>query len=276
MTTDTENRLGATFDRYLALWDLSQDGEPIFTRSGALLPVRRKGLPAMLKIAREEEERRGGLLMAWWNGEGAPQVLALEGDALLMERVEGRASLAEMARCGRDDEASSIMCRVAAALHAPRNRPAPRLVPLSRWFEALDPAASRHGGILRHAATAARELLDTQRDVAVLHGDIHHGNVLDAGSRGWLAIDPKGLLGERGFDFANIFCNPDHRTAVAPGRLSRQADVVAATAGLERTRLLKWILAYSGLSAAWFLEEDAAPDASLEVAALAAAELASL
>jgi aminoglycoside/hydroxyurea antibiotic resistance kinase len=42
----------------------------------------------------------------------------------------------------------------------------------------------------------------------VLHGDLHHGNVLDFGLRGWLAIDPKGLLGERGFDFANIFTNP--------------------------------------------------------------------
>lgn len=45
-------------------------------------------------------------------------------------------------------------------------------------------------------------------DVVVLHGDIHHGNVLDGGERGWRAIDPKGLLGERTFDFVNILLAP--------------------------------------------------------------------
>jgi Aminoglycoside/hydroxyurea antibiotic resistance kinase len=41
-------------------------------------------------------------------------------------------------------------------------------------------------------------LAATQRDVAVLHGDMHHENVLKFSSRGWPAIDPKGLVGERG------------------------------------------------------------------------------
>jgi streptomycin 6-kinase len=74
-------------------------------------------------------------------------------------------------------------------------------------------------------------LLATQRDVVALHGDMHHENVLRFGSRGWLAIDPKGLTGERGFDYANIFCNPDGATATMPGRLARQTRVVAEAAG---------------------------------------------
>ena len=43
----------------------------------------------------------------------------------------------------------------------------------------------------------------------MLHGDLHHANVLDLGSSSWLAIDPKGLKGEQGFDYANIFTSPD-------------------------------------------------------------------
>jgi streptomycin 6-kinase len=80
-------------------------------------------------------------------------------------------------------------------------------------------------------------------------------------------------VGERGFDFANIFCNPDFETATAPGRLARQASVVAGAAGLERTRLLRWILAYAGLSAAWILGDGEEPELDLAVAALAASEL---
>jgi streptomycin 6-kinase len=261
------------FDAYLARFGLVPDGEPITTHSSRLLPVRQCGVPAMLKIALEPEERWGAALMVWWEGGGAARVLAHEGEALLLERAMGKASLVEMARNGRDDEASRIICEVAARLHAPRGRPPPELVPLQRWFRELEPAAARYGGILRQAAAIARELLAEPREVVPLHGDIHHDNILDAGPRGWLAIDPKRLVGERGFDFANIFCNPDFETATAPGRLARQASVVAGAAGLERTRLLRWILAYAGLSAAWILGDGEEPELDLAVAALAASEL---
>lgn len=99
------------FDTYLDRWNLILDGSPIVTHSGHLLPVRRRGEPAMLKLATEQEERFGGVLMEWWNGDGAARVLALDADALLLERAEGTASLAEMARNGRDDEACRILRR---------------------------------------------------------------------------------------------------------------------------------------------------------------------
>jgi streptomycin 6-kinase len=152
--------------------------------------------------------------------------------------------------------------------------PLPELIPLPRWFEALEPAAARRGRIFGPAAATARELLATPSEVVVLHGDIHHGNVLDFGPRGWLAIDPKGLVGERYFDFANLFCNPDLAIATAPGRLARQATVVAEAAGLDHARLLRWILAWAGLSAAWHLEDGEPAELPITVAELAAAELA--
>lgn len=265
---------GRMFDAHLARWGLIPDGAPIATHSSRLLPVRRGGVPAMLKVAHAPEERAGAWLMAWWDGNGAARVLEHEGDALLLERALGPGSLAEMARSGRDDEASRILCAAAAGLHAPRENPPPDLVPLPRWFRALQPAAAAHGGVLAHAAAAMRELLADPREGVVLHGDLHHGNVLDFGARGWLAIDPKGLVGERGFEFANLFCNPDRETAAAPGRLARQVAVVSDAAGLERGRLLKWILAYAGLSTAWSLEDGDDPGVALAVAEIAAAAVA--
>ena len=142
------------FDAYLSRWELVPDGDPIKTPSGHLLPVRRGGEAAMLKLALEEEERFGGLLMEWWDGDGAARVLARAGDALLLERAEGKASLSEMARAGRDDEACRILCAVAARLHAPRPKPVPDLVPLPHWFRELEPAAAAHGGILLNLSSA--------------------------------------------------------------------------------------------------------------------------
>src|SRR5690606_2582196 len=171
-----------------------------------------------------------------------------------------------------------ILCAVAARLHAPRSKPLPKLIPLKQWFRELDEAAATHGGILVRCAATARELLDDPRDLCVLHGDLHHGNVLDFGPKGWLAIDPKGLIGERGFDFANIFCNPDlddptRPVATEPARFARRLEIVTAAAELERERLLRWILAWTGLSAAWFLGADQSADIDLTIAALAAAQI---
>lgn len=258
---------------WLARWSLIPDGEAIGTPSSLLLPVRRHGEPAMLKIARVEEERRGGRLMAWWDGEGAARVLAEDTHALLLERAMGPRSLAAMVAAGRDDEASRILCAAAGRLHAPRRRPTPELVPLARWFEALGPIARAQGGVLAEANATASELLAEPRDVVVLHGDIHHDNVLDAGERGWLAIDPKGLSGERTFDFVNILRNPDAATALAPGRFARQVAVLADAASLERRRFLQWTLAFASLSAAWHIVEGEAADLDLAVAGLAAAAL---
>jgi streptomycin 6-kinase len=261
------------FEGYLARWNLTPDGEPIITRSSRLLPVRRGDVQAMLKIAVDAEEKRGAALMIWWDGEGAVRVIAHDGNALLLERASGERSLIEMSQNGRDDEASRIICEVAATLHAPKSNPPPTLITLSQWFRELGPAAAKYGGVFAMAAATANELLAEPRDVTVLHGDIHHGNILDAGPRGWLAIDPKGLMGERGFDFANIFCNPALEIATTPGRLARQAAVVSEAVGLERVRLLKWILAYAGLSAAWSINDGEDPRLALAVAQLAAAEL---
>ncbi|MGH8763076.1 MAG: aminoglycoside phosphotransferase family protein [Nitrosospira sp.] len=273
------NKHPPRFNDYLDRWGLTPDGDPIITHSGHLLPVRQGDVPAMLKIAVETEEKFGGLLMRWWAGQGAARVLAHEGEALLMECAENNIFLADLARNGGDDEASRIICRAIAALHDRTGSPPFDLIPLTKWFEDLAPAAAKYGGVFTACAATAGELLSTPQDVVVLHGDVHHQNILDFGSRGWLAIDPKRLRGERGFDYANLFCNPDVEIAVAAGRLARQVEVVIEAAGLERKRLLQWIVAWAGLSATWWLQDGESPEsehivADLTVAHLAMAELA--
>ncbi len=266
------------FDGYLKRWDLTPDGDPIVTRAARLLPVRHRGEAAMLRIVTDSEARGGDALMTWWDGDGAARVLATHGDALLLERAQGQRSLSDYARNGRDDEATVILCDVIARLHAPRAKPLPDLIPLNIWFRDLEPAAATHGGTLVRCAEVARLLLAAPRDIGVLHGDVHHDNVLDFGDRGWLAIDPNRLIGERGFDYANLFCNPDledpsQPVATLPGRFARRLEIVTAQSGLDRARLLQWILAWTGLSAAWFLGDGDSPEIDFRVAALAIAEI---
>lgn len=263
---------------YIDRWSLLADGAPIVTPRARLLPVRQDGRPAMLKVATDPEEKFGNLLLSWWAGDGAAAVFASTDDAIVMERAMGTRSLTAYAQGGRDDEATEILCDVVAGLHRPRASPLPELVPLTIWFADLFPTASAEGGILARAAAVARSLLDDQRAVRPLHADIHHDNVLDFESRGWLAIDPKHVIGEAGYDYANIFCNPDMDhpvppVAVLPERFRRRLEIVTARSGQERRRLLQWILAYTGLSAAWIINDGDDPLVDLTVASFAAAEL---
>jgi streptomycin 6-kinase len=254
-------------------WKLTPDGSPFTTRSGSqLLPVVWRGERAILKIAGHEEERRGGNLMEWYGGRGAARVLAREGDALLLERLTGKRSLSHMARCGQDDDATRILCRTTIALHAPRYQTAPiGLIPLEVWFHALEIAATQHGGTFATCAGVARSLLADPREPVVLHGDVHHDNVLDGEAHGWLVIDPKGLVGERGFEYANLFRNPDLATALAPGQMRRRIQIVTQEGNLDRRRLLDWVVAYAGLGAAWSLEDGDDPTPGLAIAEQAAA-----
>ncbi|WP_145577907.1 aminoglycoside phosphotransferase family protein [Yersinia mollaretii] len=254
---------------YLERWQLIGDGPAFHTASSWLQPVQHRGQPAMLKIAMTAQECLGAQLMVWWQGDGAARVIAQEEDAILLERIAGQQSLSEMARNGQDDEASQIICHVVARLHGHSKPKSPKLPLLSSQFGALELAAKIHGGIFVDAASIATKLLAEPQDITLLHGDIHHGNILNAGPGDWLAIDPKGLIGERGFDFANIFCNPDFTVATSPGRLTRQADIIAESAGLDRHRLILWIVAWAGLSAAWHLESRSNADTALTVANIA-------
>jgi streptomycin 6-kinase len=261
------------FSDYLERWNLRVDGPPVMTPTSGLLPVLCGDVPAMLKVAVVEEEKLGNQLMIWWHGQGAARVLAHAESAILMPRAEAEISLGDMARSGQDDQASRVMCAVLRQLHAPRIQAPPALRTLTEWFAPLGPAAQAHGGVLRAADDIASKLLAAQRDVVVLHGDIHHGNVLRFGRRDWLAIDPKGIIGERGFDYANIFCNPDEGTATTPGRLARQIGVIAHAADLEPHRLLSWVLSWAGLSAAFSIADGASARAALRIAEIAATEL---
>ncbi|MDN5289076.1 MAG: 3-kinase [Mucilaginibacter sp.] len=264
-------------EHYKQKWQLVPDGKAFSTDWSLLQPVLHKNEPAILKIAMEQEERLGGVLMTWWNGEGAAKVLNYDTEALLLERAVGKASLMDIVKDGQDDEASRIICAVIAKLHEPRPQPLPELIPLTTWFKELAPAAKLQRGVFVDSLRYADELLKDQHDIVPLHGDIHYENILDSGRRGWIAIDPKRLIGERTFDYTNLFCNPDITIAGAPGRLSRQLQIVAQEANLDPKRLLKWIIAWAGLSASWFLNdgEDALADveAELLVAKIALAEL---
>jgi streptomycin 6-kinase len=263
-------------------WSLSDPQLLAETPTSHVYTVARGGETVVLKLLTPYgwEERRGAAALRRFDGRGAIRLYESDADAQLLEYAGGDELVALVER-GEDEEATRVIAGILDQLHGvPQEGPETGLVPLQDWFRALFAKAEsdRSAGLasiyVRGAALAA-QLLAHPRDVRVLHGDVHHRNVRWS-SRGWLAFDPKGVVGERTYDCANTLCNPfrgkpRHDPLVHDERrLLRNAAILADALALELPRVLQFTFAYACLSASWMLaiEDDDAAQWALDVGAL--------
>jgi streptomycin 6-kinase len=232
--------------------------------------------PGVLKILSKigaKDERGAADALRWFGGHGAVELLRHDNGAMLLELAEG-GSLASVVESGRDDEATKIIADLLNKLHfANSSEPPKNLIPLLRRFRSLleDGSARQVDPIIARGAAVARELLHNEVRQHVLHGDIHHDNIRWHSRRGWLAIDPKGVLGERVYDAANALCNPHSLPELVHSRdrLLRQAEIMASGLGVDQARLLAYTFAHACLSACWSVEDGQDPSHSLVMARIA-------
>ncbi len=245
---------------YLNAWNLS-DPEPLATTvTSYVYTVTHDGSRAVLKLLTPygEEEQVGAAGLRYFDGEGAVRLLREDERAHLLEYADGE-DLVGLVKSGHDEQATAIIADVLNRLHSVKNPSIPaEIVPLRRWFRELfkkaeDDQRSGVQSIYTKAAPMADALLADPRDVCVLHGDIHHENIRFHAQRGWLAFDPKGLVGERTFDTANILRNPLDMPDLVENetRLLRTAELLAQKMNLDFSRILSFTFVFACLSAAW-------------------------
>ncbi|UDL92733.1 phosphotransferase [Mesorhizobium sp. PAMC28654] len=240
--------------------------------------VREDGSSAIVKALKPfddvADELRGEHYLVWRHGEGAVRLLDRDGHSMLLEYAGDRLLSHELAEQG-DDAATAIAAEVMAKLFAPSDHPFPEeLQQLRTRFASLfkKAKADRDAGadsLYVEAAATAERLLGDPHDIKPLHGDLHHDNIIH-GPRGWLAIDPKGVLGDPGFDAANMLYNPLERDDLcgAPERIAHMAETFAKTLGQTPRAILDHAIAYGCLSASWHHEDrnDADENRELSIA----------
>ena len=263
---------------YELVWELEEPTLLARTPTSTLYKVSWNGCPAVLKMLSPRglrDEEAGVIALEWFEGEGAALLYRRDHESHLMEYMDGE-DLKAMVLRGDDEKATLILADILNQLHRPRNSAVPRrLTRLARRFASLFNQADQDeskgvDSIYVRASAIADWLLDNPRDECVLHGDLHHENVLFSSISGWLAIDPKGLYGERTYDAANILCNPVGMDDLVADetRLLRNANLLASAAKFEIDRLLAFTFAHACLSACWSEEDGANPDLALRVAAI--------
>lgn len=242
-------------DPHLAAWSLSDPELIADTPRACVYRVAdAAGTPRVLKAFKPPglkcELPVGSRALEHWAGRGAVRLIARNAGAQLLEHLDG-----PMLTTLPDDQATEAIIEVAQALHAAPG-PAPQGMPdlrahLRALFDSPEFPAER--------ALAARLLETTElRDVRLLHADIHHENILGS-ARGWAAIDPHGAVGDRHYDLANAFNNPDAATALTPGRAAHMAERFAAALGLDKLRLLQFARVHAAISICWHIQDSEDP-----------------
>lgn len=258
--------LAATMAAYARRWGLAVGPpfEPLSynyvapaTRADGTAAVLKLGVPNPL-LARETAA------LQLYDGRGAVRLLEADpGEgALLLERLQPGTSLSELA----DDDQGTI---IAAATMRRLWRPLPAehpFVPVSRWAAGLKRLRARFDGgtgplpaeLVSQAEGLFAELLQSMDAPVLLHGDLHHYNVVAAEREPWLALDPQGAAGEPAYETGALLRNRFEHLATAGERQHLQARRVAILVeqlGLDRERILAWGMAQAVLSAWWDLED---------------------
>ncbi len=206
--------------------------------------------------------------LRFYDGRGMVRLLRAETERgiMLLERLQPGTPLIPQAL--RDDEAAT---RQAAQVmqqlwrSAPTDHDFPTVADWGRGFVRLRAEFNGRTGpfpakLVDTAEQLFADLLASSAPPVLLHGDLHHDNILQAARQPWLAIDPKGVIGEPAYEVGALLRNPSpHIFRESPASLrrlqARRLDILAEILDIERQRLWGWSLAQAVLSAWWSYED---------------------
>jgi streptomycin 6-kinase len=204
-----------------------------------------------VKRVRGSSLQRQAIALRAFGPHRAAAVIEVRADSseLVLERIVPGLALAEVAT---EDQAMRTTVELIGRGGWPPASAGEGLEPLADFATALNGPAnlSRAAGLLRELAA--------DDEVAVLHGDLHYGNVLSSSRAGWLLIDPAGVIGPPGFDIGYLVSRPmpQARDGLTLARaIDRRLAFLPGALGLDRDRVAGYAYVAAALSLAWAIED---------------------
>lgn len=245
------------------------------TPSSVVVFGKQGGRSVVVKVVKEpHEEWNVGEVLGAFAGCGMVRALENVPGAVLLEALDPGIPLASMVEAGQDHDATEVLVGIVEDMMAvvPSTRGYPAA---EEWASGFDWYFSRGSDeipieLVWKARETYLELCRTQREVRLLHGDLQHYNVLLDQKRGWLAIDPKGVVAELEFELGAPMRNPHARADLfRPPVIERRVTQFADRLGVDAARVIRWTFSQAVLSAIWLLEDEGILDQDTPVLSLA-------
>jgi streptomycin 6-kinase len=213
--------------------------------------------PIILKLGFDQDIlKKEAAALRVFSGFGATSILAESRGWLLLKRAVPGCSLKTYFP-SQDELAVSIVCEVMQRLHqAPL--PQASFVTIDNWLSILNQDWDMDSHDLQRARLLNDHLLATSAKPVLLHGDLHHDNILQNGNE-WMVIDPKGVIGEPIFEVAAFLRNPIPELIVHPDMLmitQRRIQQFADRLGCSYQRIAQWCFVQAVLAQIWVLEDN--------------------
>ena len=213
--------------------------------------------PIILKLGIDHEYlMQEAFALKCFAGFGAVKMLVEDDKILLLERAVPGTSLKDYFP-NQEDESIKITCGIMKKLHQVNSPVASDVPHIKDWLTALDKNLPIPDEYLKKARELRDYLLQTSKLDVLLHGDMHHDNLLQ-NSNNWVVIDPKGVIGEPAYEVAAFIRNPI-------GELLNHADVIniiqnritcfAKFLELPSQRILDWCFVQAVLAWVWAIED---------------------
>ncbi len=188
-----------------------------------------------------------------------PQIYKIDEEqhAFLMEYFRPGQSVKSLVKNGNDDEATRIICQTILELH--RDQPDySSYKHLSELMPALSVLKGHIDSVLLSKAQALFADLTADRSIDVLlHGDLHHDNILSSGDS-WKVIDPHGYVGDPLAEVGPMIHNPFDCFPIGPVKkvIEARLNILCEMLPYDPKRIQAWAFCITMLSAAWDFEEN--------------------
>lgn len=259
-------------EEYLSRWNLILEETPLQTSTSLIAKVKWNNQHYVLKIAQDKGDERTASVLNHYDGTGAVKLILSEDHASLLERAIPGISLSELIFKGKDEQATQILCEVIQKLHSNKmfSGTYSSLEDLGKGFQDYFKSGDKQipSDLTKEAEFIYYTLVKTQGRPTLLHGDLHQGNILYDEQRGWLAIDPKGYVGETAYEVGAFLRNPlnDHDLYEDPNQLHRRLDIICENLGFNRDRVLAWAFSQTVLAGIWCVEDGKSPERMVTLA----------
>ena len=258
------------FEELVRDWNIVVQ-DTLETQSSLLAFGTRGNLPVVLKVMRQlGDEWRCAEVLDAFDGRGVVRVYDRIEGAVLLERLNPGTSLASLALNGQDDEATEILSEVIQRMGGPiesSDETLKKFVTVEGWgsaFQSYLESGDKQipDDLVERGQHLYLELCASQRYSRLLHGDLQHYNVLLDNDRGWVAIDPKGVVGEIEYEIGASLRNPCERPDlfVTTEMVERRLTIYEERLKLDSDRASGWVFAQAVLSAIWSVEDGFAVD----------------